>query len=289
MSVGGNALRDNGLGNWMVVIPGLGVAGVFVVLIYASQLPGSVRWGAFGTALAIAAASGLVGGLLGFLFGIPRTVQGTGASTSGPQYDANTNLEQVSDWLTKILVGVGLVQIGRALPALGKLAEGMKSPLGGQSSSAAFGLALTISYASLGFLFLYLWSRERLPQELQLSTTIQKELDSRESVRSTALGVVDQQLNSLKGGSAPTQDELNKAIADAPDSTRILIFNQAEQVRSDNWNDPQTKPTMALSIPVFNALIAADTAQQHHRDHGSLGWALKDQTVPDWSTARDEL
>jgi hypothetical protein len=127
MSVGGNALRDNGLGNWMVVIPGLGVAGVFVVLIYASQLPGSVRWGAFGTALAIAAASGLVGGLLGFLFGIPRTVQGTGASTSGPQYDANTNLEQVSDWLTKILVGVGLVQIGRALPALGKLAEGMKS------------------------------------------------------------------------------------------------------------------------------------------------------------------
>ena len=289
MRLGDGSLRDNGLGNWMLVIPALAGAGVVVVLIYAAELPSSVRWSSFGTALAIAAAAGLVGGLVGFLFGIPRTVQGASASTSGPQFDANTNLEQVSDWLTKILVGVGLVQIGRALPGLTRLAESMKEPLGGQASSSAFGLALVISYASLGFLFLYLWSRERLPQELQMSTTVRKELDSRESARSNALDLVNRQLNSLKGGSAPTQDELNKVIATASDSTRILIFNEAEEVRSDNWKDPQTKPVMALTIPVFSALIAADSADQHYRNHGSLGWALKDQVVPDWSAAKDEL
>jgi len=65
-----------------------------------------------------------IGALIGFLFGIPRTQQhqNNGAADSGAQkdsdqseatksrYQVNTNLEQVSDWLTKILVGVGLTQ-----------------------------------------------------------------------------------------------------------------------------------------------------------------------------------
>jgi hypothetical protein len=78
-------------------------------------------------ALLLSAAALVVGVFLGFLFGIPRSLQtenssgthpkegaGTGAEsnqeTPKPQYKANTNLEQISDWLTKILVGVGLTQ-----------------------------------------------------------------------------------------------------------------------------------------------------------------------------------
>jgi hypothetical protein len=83
------------------------------------------------------------------------------------QDETNTNLEQVSDWLTKIIVGVGLTQIGRVLPALTKLSENLKAPLGGQPSSGTFGLALTISYTLLGFLFFYLWSRTGLHEELR--------------------------------------------------------------------------------------------------------------------------
>ena len=58
------------------------------------------------------------------------------------QYQGNTNLEQVSDWLTKIIVGIGLVQIGHIVPALSKFAESMKAPLGGLPSSSAFGLGV---------------------------------------------------------------------------------------------------------------------------------------------------
>ena len=288
MSASNGESNREKLGRWIWVLPLIGLGGVVVVLIYVSQVPGSLRWSAFGTSVAIAGAAAALGGLVGFLFGIPRTVQGS-ATSANTQFQGNTNLEQVSDWLTKIIVGVALVQIGRALPALGKLGQSLKGPLGGLTSGPAFGLGVVIGYASLGFLFLYLWSRERLPQELLFASTMQQTLDAREAARTNALSLVNKQLNSLKGGPGPTQADLNEAIAAAPGSTRLQVFNEAESVRSENWEEPRTKPLMALSIPVFRALIAADSDNLHHRSHGSLGWALKDQADPEWQGAFDQL
>jgi hypothetical protein len=194
----------------------------------------------------------------------------------------------VSDWLTKIIVGVGLVQIGRALPALTKLAKSLNEPLGGQPYGGAFGLGLTIFYALLGFLFLYLWSRTDFTRELQqLAGVVQTEVGKVDSAASKALLLVNRQLNGLKGGQPPTQDELNQAVSAAPESTRIQIFDQAEHVRSVNMRTD--KDLMALTVPVFYALIAADTDNKYHRTHGSLGWALKDKIPPDWRGARAEL
>jgi hypothetical protein len=136
---------------WLWGIQVVGVLVVGVMVVYTSQVPSGVRWSAFGTAVVIAGSAYFTGGIVGFLFGIPRTVQGSAQSERGTQYQGNTNLEQVSDWLTKIIVGVGLVQIGHIVPALSKLAESMKAPLGGLPSSGAFGLGLAILYASMGF------------------------------------------------------------------------------------------------------------------------------------------
>lgn len=74
-----------------------------------------------------AAASTISAWLLGLLFGIPRTLAranvppppatgasggATGASSAaGPSSRVNTNLEDISDWLTKTIVGVGLTQL----------------------------------------------------------------------------------------------------------------------------------------------------------------------------------
>jgi hypothetical protein len=137
--------------SWLYIIPLICIFGVLVNLIYCIQLPSGVRWITFGTSLSIGSSVFLIGGLVGFLFGIPRTVQSSSPSTGATQYQGNTNLEQVSDWLTKIIVGVGLVQIGRIIPALTKLAESLKAPLGGQPSSAAFGLGMVIGNALVGF------------------------------------------------------------------------------------------------------------------------------------------
>ena len=100
---------------WTYFIPALGGLGVLITLIYVSQVAGGKRWIVFGTAIAIAGAAAVVGGVVGFLFGIPLTSKQRAAAANDSQYEPNTNLEQVSDWLTKIIVGVGLVQLGRAL------------------------------------------------------------------------------------------------------------------------------------------------------------------------------
>jgi hypothetical protein len=171
--------------SWLWSIPIIGVLLAGVNLIYASQVPSGVRWSVFGTASVIGSAAYFTGGIIGFLFGVPRTVQGSGPSKRGTQYRANTNLEQVSDWLTKIIVGIGLVQIGHIVPALSKLADSMKAPLGGQASSAAFGLGLTISYALLGFFYFYFWSRSLFRRELGIYDTPQQQNDMEEPAQST--------------------------------------------------------------------------------------------------------
>lgn len=169
---------------WLWTIPMVCALGIGVTLIYTSQVPSGVRWSVFGTALAIGCSAYFTGGIVGFLFGVPRTVQGTTPSKR-IQYRGNTNLEQVSDWLTKIIVGIGLVQIGHIVPALSKLAESMKAPLGGLPSSAAFGLGLAISYALLGFFFFYFWSRSLLVRELEAFNAPQQQNGINESDQST--------------------------------------------------------------------------------------------------------
>src|SRR5512143_3092668 len=78
-------------------------------------------WTLFTVEALVGTATLSVGGLLGFLFGIPRTTrpprgsEGAGANDGRREaintpYEPSNNLEQVADWLTKILVGVGLVE-----------------------------------------------------------------------------------------------------------------------------------------------------------------------------------
>jgi hypothetical protein len=43
------------------------------------------------------------------------------------------------------------------------------------------------------------------------------------------------------------------------------------------------------TIPVFRALVASDVDRRYHRNHGQLGYALKDQVQPDWACAHAEL
>lgn len=154
--------------SWLWIIPCICVFGIFIILIYALQLPSGVRWGAFGVGIVIGTSAFLIGGLVGFLFGIPRTVASSSRAAGAMQYRGNTNLEQVSDWLTKIIVGISLVEIGRIVPALAKLGDILKVPLGGQPSSAAFGLGVIIASALTGFFFFYLWTREEFFLELGL-------------------------------------------------------------------------------------------------------------------------
>ncbi|HHV85669.1 MAG TPA: hypothetical protein GXX42_07630 [Petrimonas sp.] len=71
-------------------------------------------WDFFGLLLILSLASLLSGALFGFLFGIPRLNRNYDPREDygrATKYMPNTNLEDVSDWLTKIIIGVTLTQL----------------------------------------------------------------------------------------------------------------------------------------------------------------------------------
>ncbi len=142
---------------WLVLLPLFSLLGAIALVIYAaaSRSP----WTVLGYGVAVGVSSTLAGGLIGILFGIPRSVEGSQTQQPNEGYVGNTNLEQVSDWLTKILVGVGLVQLGHAPGAMEHLANSMKTGFGASTSSASFGLAMSLAFAIAGFIYFYLWSR----------------------------------------------------------------------------------------------------------------------------------
>jgi hypothetical protein len=117
----------------------------------------------FGRASIVAGGAFAVGTLFGFLFGIPKTVQEQVDATAGRKLAAdgsaavqstNTNLEQISDWLTKILVGVGLTQIHELRGQLASI--GRYFAVG---NAPAITLAMVCNFAVAGFLTGYLLTR----------------------------------------------------------------------------------------------------------------------------------
>ncbi|MFF3001197.1 hypothetical protein ACFVTF_00065 [Kitasatospora sp. NPDC057940] len=121
-------------------------------------------WQAFGGGLVVAGASTVLGGALGFLFGVPRVRSGSGEPQGS--YAPNTNLEQVSDWLTKVLLGVGLTQLGSLGERLHQLGTALAPALGGEDAAVPFAAALVLYFVVFGFLAGWLVTRLALPQVL---------------------------------------------------------------------------------------------------------------------------
>jgi hypothetical protein len=302
------------------------------VVIYALQVNSFLDFARVAmVGLLVGGAALMVGGLLGFLFGIPHT-SGVSDQTSqpsagqslqpanlpnqpsigqGPQpvspsprasIQPNTNLEQISDWLTKILVGVGLTQLTVIPDKIGHLAAYIAKGLSGTTGPETFSLAVMIYFSVIGFLFGFLWTRlnlghamaeadmrailNRVVAQAANTTKTQAEADAQ------ALALADSQLHPGLHQAPPKPDEAAKvqtelitAFKAASPSARMTIFSQARSQRRDNWLIAKDK--VDLSVPIFRALIEAEAT--NHRYHGQLGYALKDQTTPDWAAAEIEL
>jgi hypothetical protein len=159
---------------------------------------------AFGAVMLIGLAAAMVGGFLGFLFGVPRPVAGTtpqpasaspapappGGASPGPStagqtppagavagartqptasatpppgaraWQASTNLTEISDWLTKIIVGVGLVEAKGIFDRLSQLSQALGDMLfDGAVGSKLVIPSVIVSGALVGFLYAYLFTQ----------------------------------------------------------------------------------------------------------------------------------
>ena len=147
---------DEKLG-WCICVSPLVIP--LAVLIYAAAdhlNPGTNFGSVTAVGIAAGAAALMSGVFVGFLFGLPQTLaqaKPTGLLTT------NTSLDQITDWLTKILVGLGLVQLGKISHGVSKLSSSLAPGLGGGPGAKSFGTALLIFGAADGFLLGYLWAR----------------------------------------------------------------------------------------------------------------------------------
>lgn len=117
------------------------------------------------------------GSVVGFLFGIPRaapqdktrfTSSSTGATDniypeehSPYRMRPNTNLEEVSDWLTKIIVGLGLVHLQDFENMLYRTAKNAASAMSSNTDPPVTSLAtaMIVSLVIEGFFIGYLYTR----------------------------------------------------------------------------------------------------------------------------------
>lgn len=147
--------------------------------------------GTFSLGFLVAGAAALVGALLGFLFGLPRgAAEAAQAAQATPPPDAgaanaaqagagaagavtaaaaavstghgfvNNNLLEISDWLTKIIVGAGLVGLKDLVAWLGTLGAAIGGGVGLTGGAGpVFGGAVVTFFFAWGFLFVYIQTR----------------------------------------------------------------------------------------------------------------------------------
>lgn len=205
---------------WLIRI---GAAGIGVMLLFGLGAMADMTgfavfflWGALA-----AMASMLAGGAFGILFGLPTvrrleisghaepvvngasitaTAQALPPNQSGTansdalalNYVESTNLEQVADWLTKIIIGLSLTQYESWLNGFRRLSFDVStrmlsgSSCGAECDGGVFpdgtaipGGVLLIAYCLLGFLISYFWMRGYFIIEMETARSVAKARASR--------------------------------------------------------------------------------------------------------------
>src|ERR1700730_9963676 len=235
------------------------LVGIVGIVLYGISNSQSGIWTIFGNSLLIAGGTFFIGVLLGFLFGIPRTLQGDQPQISDKDnhqnnisYKVNTNLEQISDWLTKILVGVGLTQINKLPRLIDNLSKTLKPGLGDQPASGIYGVALVIYFVVFGFLSGYLVTRIFIAEIFRRAdeNALKKKIDelTQSGFDARALDMTTTQLTADAAGKKFSDEELEDAILKASPNAQFTIFLQAQKLRRETWNND--KSSMEKTLPV---------------------------------------
>lgn len=126
-----------------------------------------------GMGVLVSLASLVAGLLVGFLFGIPKSPESARTQVkSGQSQDQaaegrqghsaqaglrrNTNIEEISDWLTKIIVGLGIYELKKVPEFFRRLAAFLGPGFGDGPGSGALAVMLIVAFASSGFMLGYL-------------------------------------------------------------------------------------------------------------------------------------
>jgi hypothetical protein len=280
--------------------------GITILVLMAAGQPGwPPFWRALGVLTIVAAAAFAAGGLVGFVFGVPRIPNGNGApETKGAESGStgangsvlhNSNLVQVSDWLTKILLGAGLTQMGQIGSTLGAIAQSVTAETG---VHAAFIAPLVVFCVVFGFLSAYVWTftsftglvsrnlREYVSAVQTHLCGMQAELnivkDKVEQQRQAWL-LIEKQIYKERHEPDTPVARIREVLEPLEEPDFVKIFYHVRRIRHQTWNC--NKERMARTMPIFQALIDLDQKEKFHRSHAQLGYCYKDKLLPDYAAA----
>lgn len=162
------------------------------------------------TFLTVAGASLAGGSAIGFLFGFPRAEKyrfnksiDNDHNSNVNSYSDNTNLEEVSDWLTKIIVGLTLIKLNTIIGWINQSATAIagvyacNSP-DNQYAFFVFGYCIIIIYFLAGAALFYVWARTNLSIIFTRSREEQLQAENTRLVKEVQTLANDQSLNSSK-------------------------------------------------------------------------------------------
>lgn len=213
----------------------------------------------FGYMLLVGGACYGIGALTGFLFGIPRLLENSASDkASVSRLVQNDNLVQISDWLTKIIVGVGLTQISSLYPALLNVGTDMANSF---SIDPVVGRNLAIGtilyFAIIGFLSGYLWTRihfypllaqtskdvEELQQQVVVAEEAKKAAEAdKDKAEKERIAMEEQKRKAVIEMEEAKKNELKKqkqmeALADSG-TEREMLKTESQFISDDNNDDP---------------------------------------------------
>lgn len=183
---------------WSVV----GAVGIGVFMIFLISVFGYIRFkdgiNAFGSGVLIAGVTILSGGFLGFMFGIPSILQNPEA-----RLKYNDNLVQISDWLTKIIVGVGLTQLYKIPHFVNRIGTQFQDNFESQVVEPLYARNIAISimgyYFILGFIMIYFWTKTDYSTVMKyMDDAFNKKLREETMAKESALQQVEQKDEQLK-------------------------------------------------------------------------------------------
>lgn len=154
---------------------------------------------------------------------------------------SNNNLIEVSDWLTKIFVGLGLVQFNQIIAWVGTTGPKIGSALGLAANKAtAIGASILVAGFLLGFLVMYIFTRTQLAELMARSTsTVENEL---------ALTRVAKQVNDLKNS-----NDLNERIFAGV--TRSLIGGEGDLSQAIRYLYLPPPESYTKALPELDKII----------------------------------
>jgi hypothetical protein len=227
----------------------------------------------FVLAFLFAAACMVSGWVLGLLFGIPRTLarsQGTQSPAQEPQLSGdgravkntsrvNTNLEDISDWLTKMLVGVGLTQLYSVPYFVWKVAGKLDANgFGWDKHGQLLAVVVFFYFAPGGFWLSYVGTRTILTR---LFAESESDLVKAADPANLRFGIAEKEL--VGGGSDLA--EADRPLLNAPRSSLTTPLEKAAwgaaQARAGNLADAQAALEDAVSSQPNNSSFKQQLAK----------------------------